>query len=364
MAADTLTALCTSLTASLNSATSSLPEATSLTPPNDGISLLDTKNELLLSYLHNLVFLILLKLKQSTQKVSRQSTLPAVNSEHESGVNVKIQHSTVAKLAELRLYIEKGVKPLENRLKYQIDKVIQAATISSSPTKDPVKSVIRNAKNRHTTTGNTSRSQSSDVHSDEETAAPAIADLSHRPNPSALMLPSQSHRNIATSTKSPRFYQPPRITPTAPPTATKAIRKPPPSATLNEYLTTEHSTAPVPEPSIGTTIAASGRRNKSAKEREGERQRREYEEGNYTRLPTEGKKRGKRQARGGWGGEDWMGLNEGAGRVQRLVGGKRDGALERSRKRAREDGGGGGGGARMGESWEKRRKQERKRRSG
>ena len=56
-----------------------------------------------------------------------------------------------------------------------------------------------------------------------------------------------------------------------------------------------------------------------------------------------------------------MGLSEGAGRVEKLVGGKRDGALERSRKRGREDA---GGGARMGESWEKRRRQERRRKAG
>ena len=360
MAPDTLTVLLKSLTSSLTSATSSLSEATSLTLPNDGISLLDTKNELLLSYLHNLVFLVLLKLKRSTQEVSRRPIVPDVTSEHDSGDNVKIQHSSITKLVELRLYLEKGIKPLENRLKYQIDKVVQAATNSSSATRTPGKSAMRNSKDPRPATSDTSSSQSSDGYSNEETAAPAVTDLSYRPNPSALLLPSHSHRSIATS-KSSRLYQPPRITPTAPPTATKAIRKPPPSATLNEYLATEHSTAPVPEPSIGTTIAASGRRNKSAKEREGERQRREYEEGNYTRLPMEGTKKGKRQGKGGWGGEDWMGLSEGAGRVEKLVGGKRDGALERSRKRGREDG---GGGARMGESWEKRRRQERRRKSG
>ena len=68
---DTLPALLTKLHASLASAADVLPTTAStplplLLPPAAGISLLDVKNDLLLAYLQNLVFLILLKLRART----------------------------------------------------------------------------------------------------------------------------------------------------------------------------------------------------------------------------------------------------------------------------------------------------------
>ena len=66
----TLPALLNTLTDSLATATDSLSSTANLAPPSDGISLLDTKNELLLSYLHNLVFLIILKLRHHSSSPS------------------------------------------------------------------------------------------------------------------------------------------------------------------------------------------------------------------------------------------------------------------------------------------------------
>ncbi|KAJ5029510.1 hypothetical protein PSV08DRAFT_257475, partial [Bipolaris maydis] len=63
MAVDnSLESLLATLTTSIQSATEALPND-DIVPPKEGISLLDVKNELLLSYLQNLVFLILLKLR-------------------------------------------------------------------------------------------------------------------------------------------------------------------------------------------------------------------------------------------------------------------------------------------------------------
>ncbi|EOD46772.1 putative u3 small nucleolar ribonucleoprotein lcp5 protein [Neofusicoccum parvum UCRNP2] len=122
-----LPTLLSNLTASLTSAAETLPAqnedaaaaTTSFLPPKDGISLLDVKNELLLSYLQNLTFLILLKLRNSNTKSRKDSE----EAEDDGGVEDEV----VKKLCELRLYLEKGARPLEGKLKYQIDKVVRAA---------------------------------------------------------------------------------------------------------------------------------------------------------------------------------------------------------------------------------------------
>ncbi|KAL9106082.1 MAG: hypothetical protein Q9187_008608, partial [Circinaria calcarea] len=121
MAVATLPALLSTLTDSLKSTADAIPDASSLNPPTDGISLLDTKNELLLSYLQNLAFLILLKLRNDAN--SRGVDTDANGTEDGSdAVHVEV----VKKLVELRVYLEKGIRPLENRLKYQIDKILRA----------------------------------------------------------------------------------------------------------------------------------------------------------------------------------------------------------------------------------------------
>ena len=62
------------------------------------------------------------------------------------------------------------------------------------------------------------------------------------------------------------------------------------SATLDEYVSSELATAPLAQPSIGSNVAAGGRRTKNAKDLEKERERRDYEETNLVRLPKESKK--------------------------------------------------------------------------
>jgi len=77
-----------------------------LTYPS-GISLLSLKNHLLLSYLHHLVALFTLKLSST----SLTST--------EGG-------QVVASLVKLRVVLEK-VAPLEQKLKYQVEKLVRKA---------------------------------------------------------------------------------------------------------------------------------------------------------------------------------------------------------------------------------------------
>ncbi len=101
------------ITDSLTSAIDGLPSTESFVPPSEGLSLLDTKNELLFSYLQNLVLLIL-------YKICNHRISPEV-----SGQDAGPSHEDIVKnLVTLRLYLEKGVRPLESRLKYQLDKLL------------------------------------------------------------------------------------------------------------------------------------------------------------------------------------------------------------------------------------------------
>jgi U3 small nucleolar ribonucleoprotein protein LCP5 len=143
----------------------------------------------------------------------------------------------------------------------------------------------------------------------------------------------------------------------------KGSRKPIKSATLDEFISTEFSSAPLAEPSIGSTIISGGRRSKSEREKREEAERQEYEEKNYVRLPKESKKdRAKKGSRrdAGYGGEEWRSLGEGIDRIDRLTkrkNGERMSILEKSRKRSTENGPTSGGApTELGQGFQKRLK--------
>ncbi|RDW79483.1 hypothetical protein BP6252_04121 [Coleophoma cylindrospora] len=332
-----LPALLATLTQSLASALESTPEAALAIPPKEGISLLDVKNELLLSYLQNLVFLIILKLRN-------RNSAEAADEEDED-----LEDAVVKKLVELRVYLEKGVRPLEGRLKYQIDKVLRAADDAARAT-----SIANVAAKKPTAKDSDDEDASddeeeSDADSADDAALTAneIDDLQYRPNPTAFLAPTETAEEADFKRSSDGLYKPPRINPVAMPTTgprEKENRKMQKSATIEEFINDEFSAAPLAEPSIGSTIIAGGRRSKSEKEKREDAERKEYEEKNYTRLPKESKKeRAKKGGRkdAGYGGEEWRGLGEGIDRIDRLTqrkGGDSRGTLEKSRKRAAEDG--------------------------
>lgn len=368
----TLPALLSTLTESLHSANSAVPDSAATARPADGISLLDTKNELLLSYLQNLVFLIIIKLRSGLS--SNVDAQPAIK-----GIE---QDEVVKKLVELRVYLERGVRPLESRLKYQIDKTLRAADDASRSAAQKNSAVPKSTKPANRSRVRAGSASGSDDDSDIEggndssSNVAGIDDLAYRPNPAALARPSQGAdpRSVA----SDGIYRPPRITPTALPTTQgreeRGVRKPTKSATLDEFISTELSSAPLAEPSIGSTIISGGRRSKSQKERAKDTERQVYEESNFVRLPKESRKEkaksaGSRPRDGGYGGEEWRGLGEGVERIERLTGRKKGvSVLERSRKRAVEDGPRGDGVVEAaGERFEKRRKmvgpRERKRKA-
>ncbi|KAF2147195.1 uncharacterized protein K452DRAFT_323374 [Aplosporella prunicola CBS 121167] len=356
---NSLPALLSNLTASLTSASELVPDQDSTIPPKDGISLLDVKNELLLSYLQNLVFLILLKLRNTPAKSAAKS---AAKSDSDEAV--------VKKLVELRLYLEKGVRPLEGRLKYQVDKVVRAAEDAARAEAQKDEAAKPAAKKKATSEDASDDESGSGSDEDEDAD---IDELAYRPNPLAFARPAaaaEESKKAAREEPSDGIYRPPRITATAMPEFTtrgreeKGAYKPAKSATLDEFIATELSGAPLAQPSIGSNVEAGGRRTKSAREREEEAERRNYEESNFVRLPKESKKdRAKKRDRGagGYGGEDWRGLGAGIDRIERLTSKKERGgtagALDRSRKRAVDDGPRGSGeGAQAGAMFAKRRK--------
>ena len=306
---------------SLSTAISSLPDDASLAPPPDGISLLDTKNQLLLSYLHNLVFLVILKLRNLGPQSDTAS------------IKLTSDESILKGLVSLRVYLERGVRPLESRLKYQLDKLLLAANDAESQKVLP-KNGATSQKSTDPAKSETQRSSASlsPNPSPPPPTTSRIADLSHRPNPSAFIQPT-IHAKSPTSRKS-SVYRPPQINPALPPTSAKPQRKPRASHTLNEYVREELDDLPIAQPSIGT---GSGLRGKDA-EREAER--RGYEEAELVRLPGEGKKAKRRRDVGEGFGEDL--ILGGAGELNDLVkGGKKKRRIE-------------GGERKIGEAWEKR----------
>lgn len=356
--ATSLSVLLDSLTQSLSSTFEATAKIPGIEAPNDGISLLDVKNELLLSYLQNLVFLILVKLRKEKKDDSENE---------DEDEDSSLDDLVVKKLVELRLYLEKGVRPLEDKLRYQIEKVLRAADDSER------NELATKAASTGLNDGSGSDSGFESDQGDEAQDDSGVSVRQYRANLGTVMRPAAA----ATSNSKPGkdsdgIYRPPRVAPTSMPTTErreKRERGPIKSAVMDEFVADELSTAPIAQPSIGTTIAQFGRRTKTASERKDEDERRDYEERNFIRLPKESKKdkAKKAQATGrstrmDYGGEEWRDLGMGVDRINRVTQ-KKEGSgtkalLEKSRKRGPEtvDGPRGSGGAGVGERYQKRLK--------
>jgi len=327
--------------------------------------LLDVKNELLLSYLQNLVFLILVKIRDA------KATPPSRTEEP------RLRDSVVRTLVELRLYLEKGVRPLEEKLRYQVEKAIRAADDLRRNAEAEAERDAQEAK-RTDDGGKGPPSDSEDGSSEEggDDGDDSLRESETRqaaPNRGAFLRPSAN--SASASKNSTDVYRPPKIAPTAMPTIErrqKAERTPIKSATMDDFIANEFSSAPIAEPSIGANIGSRGRHVKTASERRVEEERREYEERNFVRLPRESKKdstkKSKLEGRSGrmsFGGEEWRELGEGVDRINRLTKSKDAGRgakalLDKSRKRGIEtvDGprGSGSSGVQIGERYNKRLK--------
>lgn len=345
---------------SLDAATSALPKTESILPANDGITLLDAKNEIFLAYLQTLALRNLDVIRSVRRYVPNEEDV----SEEEEGTS--LQDKMVKDLVKHRVYLEKGIRPLEERLKYQIDKVIRAADDEERQKASKAQSAAKvSGHAERNAAGNDSDEDSEGEDSDAESGADEeINELAHRPNLATFSRPkSMADNERLVRESNDGFYKPPRISATMMPTTERREKrdgKPNKSATIDEYVSTELSAAPTAEPSIGSTIVDRGRRDKSVRERAVEAERRDYEETHLMRLPKEAKKGGKQGGRGGagYGGEEWRGIGEGVDRIDRLTKKKSGsgGALEKSRKRRLTEDGPRGDGGDPGAAFEMRKK--------
>ena len=360
-APSTLPELLASLTQSLTLTQEAAPKIATVEHPKDGISLLDVKNELLLSYLQNLVFLILLKLRNAKSNLEDSSEL---------------EESVRAKLVELRLYLEKGAKPLEEKLRFSIERFLRTAADFQREEQHQIES----QKKGGSADSDSHSQEEDDDESDEETTGNTTKPQPKRGNMSAApnfgsMVDDITTRSDGREDGPAGIYRPPRrdravMDPSRP--QEKGQRRNQRSHTMEEFVKDELSAAPLAEPSIGTTIVQGGRRMKTADERKDEAERREYEETNFTRLPARSKKEKAKAAKAAgrsgrmqFGGEEWHNLGEGVDRIDRLTkrkgpaGGGVRALLEKSRKRTFDttDGPRGSGhGPEMGERFQKKAK--------
>ncbi|KAG4304178.1 hypothetical protein PORY_002359 [Pneumocystis oryctolagi] len=235
----------------LQQSAKSLKDLTSLLPVDKGISLLSLKSHLFLSYLHNLVLLILVKVRGESISEGKYASI-------------------VERLVELRVILEKGVQPIEAKLRYQIDKIL----------------------------GNLEKHVFFEKSQSEKMDA-----LLYKPNP--LDLVPMDTPGVKDDSDKRNIYRPPKISSVLP--SESVERRPLPNHTLRDFIASEISSTPMPEPSIGSNIVSHGKRLHSAsiEEQKSLERKRQYEEENFVRLPKEGKKQKKRRQDFVFGGEDW-----------------------------------------------------------
>ncbi|XP_046328969.1 neuroguidin-like [Haliotis rufescens] len=106
-----------------------------------GVSFLEVKYQMLLSYLTNLTF-VLLK-KTSGQSIERDAS--------------------IERLVEIRTVLEK-MRPIDQKLKYQVDKLIKTATTGASDANDP----LRFKANPHNLVSKLDEEQSESDSADED----------------------------------------------------------------------------------------------------------------------------------------------------------------------------------------------------
>lgn len=330
-----LTEVLANFEAATTSAIEGLPDNQALRPPENGITLFDAKNEIFLSYLQALA-------------LRNLNVIRSIKEGSDTEAAQKLSNDITKKLVEQRVYLERGVRPLEQKLKYQVDRVVKAAD-------DDDRAAAQRARQAATSNGHVNgKSKDSDDEDRSEDESDSDAELgadmtSYQPR-AATMASQKTQADVARRTRSSEdgVYRPPRISATAMPTTDRAEKKdrgPGRSATLDEYVSTELSAAPLAQPSIGSNLAAGGRQSKSARQLKEDSERKEYEETNLVRLPGMSKKerakKGLGRVRdGGFGGEEWRNLGQSLDRIGDLTRRKgKDSALDKSRKRrAVEDG--------------------------
>lgn len=233
----------------------------------DKVSLLSLKNGSMLAYLNSLMLVLNDKMDTS----GKRTTADAARER-------SVQH---------RVVLERGVKPLEKKLSYQLDKLTRAYTRMEKEYND---AEVR-ATERSALGGGDDDDSDDDDSSDEE--------LSYRPNTAGLVKATKKEQEQEEGEEDEEegkdVYRPPKISAMLPPQQghfeDKFIAREHKDKSnrsrmqaMEDYIR-ESSDQPDWESSIGANIVNHGRGGiKSLRDTEKERRVTDYEEENFTRL--------------------------------------------------------------------------------
>ena len=295
-------------TLSTDSSLSSIGDKKKTSAATGVLSLLDLKNEALLSYLHNSVLVLLGKLERSC------------NADIDTKKLEELEQKAVRNTVTQRVVLEKGVRGLESKVSYQVEKALRAYAKSKAEAEDKEKKLAE-------------KENDEDDEDDEEDGDllmfkpnPKLLLNNNNNKPAAADKPKSKHHRGSDSEDddepkaSTEKYQVPKISavsqqqahPDAGPN-TRGNKRQVKNALMEDYLEATSAT-PVAEPSIGSTILDHGRGGiKSARDRRKEKEIRDYEETNYTRLTSIQKREQSNKKKGGrhdfsndsFFGEDW-----------------------------------------------------------
>ncbi|KAK4052141.1 hypothetical protein OIV83_002435 [Microbotryomycetes sp. JL201] len=244
-----------------------------------GISLLSLKNQLLLSYVHHLVAVFALRLQARSLTSAEGSQV-------------------VATLVKLRVVLEK-VAPLEQRLKYQIEKLVRKADQADEPQDDDQ---VANGKFPICLSLGLIFSVKVCSHQDFASFADPLA---FRPNPDTLMVDrggvSDDGRASADEDDDDRpksgVYRPPRVSamPYAEgPAKGKKAKRPPTSHLVNDMSIGLSGSTPYGETTTGLSVAVDPALMSGTARHL--KQIEDYEMANFTRLRKSKKEARQRRA--------------------------------------------------------------------
>lgn len=263
----------------------------------EGMSLLALKENSLLSYVNNLAVVLLAHIER-LQKGANTDKLELAK--------LKAVKGTV----EQRACLEKGVKPLEKKLNYQLEKMVRAfhrMEEDNAKLEAKINEQVENAD------GDSELSSDSDSEDSEEED-----ELSYKPDSSALAkMTKRPYKRKEKESESSEKYKPPKISAAAPPRQFDDRAGPKQHTrklqSMEEYLA-ESSDLPQTESSIGSTIVDHGRGGvKTGRDKKREQEIQRYEENNFTRLPSTATKKTFKQKMAeranNFAGEDWSMFN-------------------------------------------------------
>ncbi|KAI5952627.1 hypothetical protein KGF54_003494 [Candida jiufengensis] len=253
----------------------------------EGISLLSLKNQSLTSYINNLALIVLGQLDRL-----------------ENDDSENIRSDAITRSIVQRVTLEKGVKPLEKKLNYQIENLLKAYN------KENDSYQRKQNENEEEIEENEKGEEQIDSEDEDD-------ELAFRPDASALAKLAPKSDLKDSKSDSNEKYKPPKISAIAPPSSFKDSTEKPEKnqklQSMEEYLQ-EQSDLPTAEASIGSTIVGHGRGGvKTSHDRKKDQEIQNYEESNFTRLPTTQTKKSFKQKQrdmaNQFAGEDWSMFN-------------------------------------------------------